>query len=214
MEMGGVCNSVLTYCRQLFAKQSGTPLKAVNAMGQPLGLRFETRSNLNHLVLSEVRVAPLQFCAPRVLAMLTQAALEAQWVTGMALEAGTQLLAAAIERETQGESAEETFAELFAEDEDGRILPRPAGHTGGWRRAVEILTECYEGEGFVVSRVCFDLECVKRTPRGDVSISASKPIFDQLRQESDKENHKARVSFFWCCSTTSRGLTLYGFPCC
>jgi hypothetical protein len=73
-----------------------------------------------------------------------------------------------IKRETQGESAEEIFAELFAEDEGRCCFPDPQTIREVEDRAVEI-TEYYEGEGFVVSRerdhVGFDLEYVKRTPR-------------------------------------------------
>lgn len=38
------------YRQQLFARQLGTPLKAINVTGATASLRVETRPNLNHLV--------------------------------------------------------------------------------------------------------------------------------------------------------------------
>src|SRR5919107_3116880 len=170
MEVGGV-RHFNPYRPQLFAKQPCTSFKAVNITGTAPGLRFETRSNLNYLVLAEGRVDPLQFCAPRVLSGLSWVALEAYWAAATALEARNQLLAVAIERETQGESAEEIFAKLFDESECHSSFPDPETLQAVEERAVEIVTEYYEGEGFVVvsrerDHIGFDLECVKKTLRG------------------------------------------------
>jgi hypothetical protein len=164
----GVVRQIRPHRQQLFARPPCAPLKAVNVTGSAPDLRFETVSNLDRLLLTDGRVNPLQLCAPRVLAGLTWAALEAHWAAAMALEARNHLLASAIELESQGEAAEEMFAELA--DGDAPCFPNQETIREVERHAVEIVTGYYEGDGFEVvsresERVGFDLDCVKRAPR-------------------------------------------------
>jgi hypothetical protein len=171
MEVGRV-KQISQYRQRLFASQCGTSPKAVNVTRVAPLLRFETRSNLDHLLLSEDgTVNPLQFCAPRVLAGSTWISLEMQWATTTVHDAKNRGLALAIELEAQGDSAEEIFEELFEEKIESRhFFPDREKIQQVEERAVEIVTDYYESEGFeVVSMehdyVGFDLECVKRTPR-------------------------------------------------